>query len=241
MTGDLPQRDQLPSGSGTLTAWRSACARFLRAALALGITAALILALPYLWRHWQDAMNRQRPAATPSIPAAETSQETPMVAAAKLLGVSPELPQTAEGLNAEAFETCERLLRDLPQRSEAQAVAAFLFNRHGRSSEAAKCWERALELNRDFGPAYLGLGIVSADKGEYDKAKQLLEKAVELDPGAGYAHSLLTDVLLRRESRRKRCGRARVRQTLPQIRRQPLLAGPSVSGLGPARRGEEVP
>lgn len=116
---------------------------------------------------------------------------------AEVLGLSPEVPTTVEGLNQEAFTTCDRLVADLPHRPEAHAVAAFIYNRHGRNAEAARCWQKSLEVNPKFAAGYNGLGIVAAAQGENAKAVEYLRKAVELDPSLGRAHSLLVEVLLR--------------------------------------------
>ncbi len=114
------------------------------------------------------------------------------------LGLDPQVPDNVEELNREAFQTCEQLVADLPDRPEAYAVAAFLYNRHGRADEAARYWDKALEVEPRFSPAYTGLGMIAADKGQYEKATELLRKAIQLDPTAGQAYSLLVDVLLRR-------------------------------------------
>ena len=116
---------------------------------------------------------------------------------AEVLGLSPEIPTTAEALNQEAFATCARLVADLPQRPEAHAVAAFIYNRHGRNAEAARCWQKSLEVNPKFAAGYNGLGIVAAAQGEHAKAAEYLRKAIELDPQLARAHSLLVEVLLR--------------------------------------------
>ncbi len=120
-----------------------------------------------------------------------------LLSPAELLGLSPEVPRTVEALNQEAFATCAGLMADLPNRPEAYAVAAFIYNRHGRSAEAARCWQKSLEVNPKFAAGYNGLGIVAAAQGEHAKAIEYLRKAVALDPGLARAHSLLVEVLLR--------------------------------------------
>lgn len=116
---------------------------------------------------------------------------------AEVLGLSAELPATAEALNQEAFATCARLVAELPHRPEAHAVAAFIYNRHGRQAEAARCWQKSLEVNPKFAAGYNGLGMVAAAQGEHAKAAEYLRKAIELDPELARAHSLLVEVLLR--------------------------------------------
>ncbi|GEM_PF-1535987 len=128
---------------------------------------------------------------------------------ATILGLSSEIPQTAEALNKEAFETCEKLIGQLPHRPEPYALAAFLYNRHGRSSEAESHWQKAIEINPHFAPAYTGLGLVAADRGDFEAAIRHLRKAVQLDPYAGQAHSLLVDVLLRQSSAEEALAAAR--------------------------------
>lgn len=126
-------------------------------------------------------------------------QEPPAIDPAEVLGLRPELPTTAEAFNQEAFKTCERLVRDLPNRPEAYAVAAFIFNRHGRTADAAEAWRRALQVNPRFSPAYWGLGIVATKKGDYQEAVPLLREAIALDPGLEQAYRLLVDALLHQD------------------------------------------
>jgi len=55
--------------------------------------------------------------------------------------------------------------------------------RNGDSAEAVKCFRKCLELSPKFSEAMNYLGYMWADRGEnLDEAKQLIEKAVELDP-----------------------------------------------------------
>jgi tetratricopeptide (TPR) repeat protein len=162
---------------------------FTRLRLAVGTVAAVaLLAGLLIWLGAQS--DRRRGEGTAN------RQEPPPLDPAAVLGLSPELPTTAEALNQEAFKICERLTRDLPHRPEAYAVAAFIFNRHGRTTDAADVWQKALQVNPRFASAYLGLGTVATKKGDYQEAVPLLREAIELDPAVEQAYRLLVDALL---------------------------------------------
>lgn len=165
------------------------------AALVLGVVVAAGLLL--YWQSWRNEPSLPDEAADLADGRRPAEEEPPATSPAQLLGLTAEVPQTVEALNQEAFRTCAHLISDLPDRPEAYAVAAFIFNRHGRTSEAAEYWNKALEVNPYFAPAYCGLGIVAADRGEYERAVEELGKAIKLDPRLGQARSLLVDVLLR--------------------------------------------
>lgn len=195
MLESSPSGEQSPGPSGSQANRPSPLGRAWVAALALAV-AAVVGLLSY--RAWPPGEPTSRPDTAERPDSAPVAvEEPPAISPAELLGLSAELPATVEALNQEAFTTCARLVQDLPNRPEAHAVAAFIHNRHGRTAEAAECWQRALEVNAKFAPAYNGLGIVAADKGDNEKATELLRKAIELDPMLGHSHSLLTDVLLR--------------------------------------------
>jgi len=119
-----------------------------------------------------------------------------VASAAELLQLPADLPQTVDALKEEAMQACERLVADLPDRPESHAVMALTYKRFGRTADAVECWERSLQLNPDFSPAYFGQASVAADKAEYDKAVALLRKAIRLNPRLPGAHNLLTEVLL---------------------------------------------
>ncbi len=178
---------------------------FAAAALVAVGAAGLLL----YWGSWRNEPSLPDEAADLADGRRAAPEKPPATSPAQLLGLSPELPKTVEALNQEAFHTCAHLMRDLPDRPEAYAVAAFIFNRHGRTSEATECWNKALEVNPYFAPSYCGLGIVAADKGEYEEAVKKLRRAIELDPWLGRAHSLLVDVLLRQGQAEKALTAAR--------------------------------
>src|SRR5262249_10800816 len=70
--------------------------------------------------------------------------------------------------------------------------AGVAFERRGDYAEAAKYFERALELKPDFPEAQNYLGYMWADRGEnLERAKELIEKAVKAEPkSAAYLDSL---------------------------------------------------
>ena len=117
-------------------------------------------------------------------------------AAADLLELPTDVPQTVEALKEEAMRACEGLVADLPHRPESHAVMALTYKRFGRTADAVRCWQTSLQLDPDFSPAYFGTGSVAAEKADYDGAMSLLGKAIRLNPRLPGAHNLLTEVLL---------------------------------------------
>lgn len=150
---------------------------------------------------WYWGWGRKAPPAAvgssaPARPSALVPAEPPPIDPAEVLGLSAELPQSVEALKAEAMAACARLVSDLPDRPEAHAVLALAHVRFRKTAEAVKCWHESLRLNPRFSPAYLGLGSVSADKGDLDQAEELLRKALAINPGLEGAYGRLAEVLL---------------------------------------------
>ena len=69
-------------------------------------------------------------------------------------------------------------------RSDAKAQVAFGIDvaRRGLWREAVYRWERAVEIDPTYAAAYNDLAIGYEHQGQFDKAKQAYEKALELDP-----------------------------------------------------------
>ncbi len=184
-----PPPDQAGSPHGRLRL-RAAVGRAL-----LALAAVAVLGGALMWLGARNDRRRPPEESADGMPSAG-QQELSAADAAALLRLSPDVPTTAETLNREAFEICDRLVRDLPQRPEAYAVAAFILNRHGRTADAAQVWRKALDVNPRFAPAYSGLGAVMTKKGDYQEAVPLLRDALELDPGVEQVYRLLVDALL---------------------------------------------
>lgn len=132
-------------------------------------------------------------------------------AAARLLRLPSDVPQTVDGLKQEAARTCEQLTADLPDRPEAHALAALSAKRFGQTTEAVRRWEKSLALDPDFSPALFGIASVAKERAEYEKAAELLHKAIGLDPRLEGASNLLVEVLL---------DQGKAQEALPVARRQ---------------------
>ncbi len=70
-------------------------------------------------------------------------------------------------------------------RSDAKAQVEFGIEvaQRGLWQEALYRWHRAAEIDPSYAPAWNNLGIAYEHEGEFDKAREAYEKALELDPG----------------------------------------------------------
>jgi superkiller protein 3 len=74
-----------------------------------------------------------------------------------------------------------RLAGELPNEPAALDMRARVEVGFGNSAEAVKLWQNCLSLNRDFAPAYHGLGYVAKRKGDFDAAVTMFRKATAID------------------------------------------------------------
>ena len=73
--------------------------------------------------------------------------------------------------------------------------------KQGRYLEARAMLQKALELDPEYIPAYVNLGLVLfSGLGEFDAAHQVLEQAVQLEPTRADAYHLLGKVYLQQQS-----------------------------------------
>ena len=67
--------------------------------------------------------------------------------------------------------------------AKAQAVFGIEVAQRGLWREALYRWQRATELDPSYAAAWNDLGIAYEHRGEFDKAREAYEKALELEPG----------------------------------------------------------
>lgn len=153
-----------------------------------GVLGAVLIEWTPLFDVTSPDLERPRPLSRPN----RLSPE----AAAEFLGLPTDVPDSVEALKAESMRTCKRLVEDLPDRPEAYAVMALTHKRFGDTTQAVECWQRSLELDPEFSPAFFGQASVAAEKAEYGEAAALLRKTISLNPRLHGAHNLLVEVLL---------------------------------------------
>jgi Flp pilus assembly protein TadD len=70
------------------------------------------------------------------------------------------------------------------RRSDAEAQVSFGITvaEKGLWDEAIRRWERAVELDPDYGQAWNDLGVGYEQQGRLDDAKKAYEKAIKLEP-----------------------------------------------------------
>lgn len=154
----------------------------------LGVGAVGLFVRPSLWR-------AERPSRELSLAPADL--QPPVVPEWTV----PELPPVSDAafddLRHEAVEVVGRLVRAFPDNPHATTVAGLLHNRFGNTAEAVECWERSLQLDPGFAPAYHGMGTVALKSGDYEEAEALLRRALELDPTLADAAVDLANALIR--------------------------------------------
>jgi tetratricopeptide (TPR) repeat protein len=94
-------------------------------------------------------------------------------------------------LKAERYADAERELKALIQREPKfagpYANLGILYRRSGRSADAIKALDKAIDLNPR--PAYYNeLAMVHRAEGRFDEAERSYERALALDPNYAYAH-----------------------------------------------------
>ncbi len=117
------------------------------------------------------------------------------VAGLPVPNVAPDLHPQYRALLEEAKEVACRVVEAHPTEVRAVAVLAQLHNlAHDDAGEVA-CWQRCLELDRNFVMAYSSLATRAANKGEHQQAEDLLRKAIEVTGASLEFAELLASVL----------------------------------------------
>jgi Tfp pilus assembly protein PilF len=96
----------------------------------------------------------------------------------RALAVAAALGLTAVPVRAIALEPVE------DARSEAKEQTEFGIKvaQNGLWKEAAYRWEKAVQIDPTYGAAWNNLAVAYEQQGNFDKAREAYEKAVELEP-----------------------------------------------------------
>ncbi len=105
-----------------------------------------------------------------------------------------ERPSTA--LPEEAAAIVDRLTKEFPGNVEALFARGRLADLFGRSREAVRCWEECLSLDPQFALAQEQIALVDMDRGDFEKAAERLQQALDRQPALPEARLHLGKALL---------------------------------------------
>ena len=119
--------------------------------------------------------------------------QEPYIGLAKLYarkGRQPD-PETIEKAGAVFRKAAEQT----PGDSYVQVRLGDIYRLQGRFPQAYEAYGKAIKLDPEAVPAYLGLGKLSRQRGHFPEAGEAYGKAVMLDPGAAEAYRGLGELL----------------------------------------------
>jgi len=92
--------------------------------------------------------------------------------------------EAVNSLDAEAntIENSSCYPRNLDSASNAWNDMGFSYEQANRYDEAARCYDKAIKLNKKNAQAYSNLGGILGRRGEYEDAMKYFDKAIEIDP-----------------------------------------------------------
>lgn len=103
-----------------------------------------------------------------------------------------------QGQQSQALVTVNHFLASKPKDAQADAQARFLkgliLTKQGKTADAIKIFTGLTEDYPDLPEPYNNLAVLYASQGKYDKAKQLLEKALSTHPSYATANENLGDI-----------------------------------------------
>ena len=98
------------------------------------------------------------------------------------------LAQLKLGHEKEANETLDAALRAYNSAGETHLKA-------GRLKEAEEAFRGMLQIDPEYAPALMRLGLVYNDAGRYEEAAQNVRRVAEREPGNALAHQILAEAL----------------------------------------------
>lgn len=127
-----------------------------------------------------NGSNRSAPQGSSSNP-----PKKPGIGIGRLFGDQVEaMPQSVAQLIEESKQVVNLVKSAFPGDPDAAEVAARLYFRLGETQIAEETWKQCLQLNSKFVYAYDGLGRVAAKRGDNERAIELFQEALRVDPRA---------------------------------------------------------
>ena len=99
-----------------------------------------------------------------------------------------------QGQRSQALEKVNNYLANKPKDAQARFLKGLILTEQGKTADAIKIFSALTDDYPDLPEPYNNLAVLYASQGKYDKAKQLLEKAISTHPSYATAHENLGDI-----------------------------------------------
>ncbi|MEO6976063.1 MAG: tetratricopeptide repeat protein [Gallionella sp.] len=99
-----------------------------------------------------------------------------------------------QGEHSQALEKVNHYLASKPKDAQARFLKGLILTEQGKTADAIKIFSALTDDYPDLPEPYNNLAVLYAGQGKYDKAKQLLEKAISTHPSYATAHENLGDI-----------------------------------------------
>jgi len=99
-----------------------------------------------------------------------------------------------QGQRSQALEKVNNYLANKPKDAQARFLKGLILTEDGKTADAIKIFSALTDDYPDLPEPYNNLAVLYASQGKYDKAKQLLEKAISTHPSYATAHENLGDI-----------------------------------------------
>ncbi|HTN93129.1 MAG TPA: tetratricopeptide repeat protein [Gallionella sp.] len=99
-----------------------------------------------------------------------------------------------QGQRSEALDKVNVYLNDKPKDARARFLKGLILTDQGKTAAAIKIFAALTVDYPDLPEPYNNLAVLYAGQGQYDKAKELLEKAISTHPSYATAHENLGDI-----------------------------------------------
>ncbi len=116
---------------------------------------------------------------------------SPNVQADELKDISQLL---AQGQSAQALDKVNAYLDAKPRDVSGQFLKGVILAEQNKSADAIRIFSGITEKHPELPEPYNNLAVLYAEQGQYDKARQALEKAIRTHPSYATAHENLGDI-----------------------------------------------
>jgi tetratricopeptide (TPR) repeat protein len=99
-----------------------------------------------------------------------------------------------QGQRSQAMEKVNSYLANNPKDARARFLKGLILTEQGKTADAIKIFSALTDDYPDLPEPYNNLAVLYAGEGQYDKAKELLEKAINTHPSYATAHENLGDI-----------------------------------------------